>query len=292
MGVYPKLYRTQLGSYLAATILLSACSTTSPPLSHQQTDASFQSRTSNVLNHALDQRFQSGIKAYQEKEYISAFDIWLPLAREGHSLAQSFTGYLYVKGLGVAKNDSEALIWLQKAASVGQVDAQNNLGYMYALGRGVIRNQKVAISWYLKAAQQGHRQAQKNLSAMSVKPLISTSKEMTEEFQISISHKAQSGDAVAQYILGARYFSGYGIEKNPNEAKEWFLKSAKQGNATAQYQLGLMYLEGLGLAKNENEGLFWIKRSASGGFKTARNWITDNQSKYKGRLRPSVYDNY
>ncbi len=291
MGVFRKSYLILVVSYLAVT-LLSACSNTRPPSPLQQTDPPLKLRPSNAPSHVNDQRLMNGIRAYQEKDYISAFYIWLPLAREGHSLAQSYIGYMYVEGVGVAKNDSQALIWLQKAAKVGQVDAQNNLGYMYALGRGVSRDQKIAITWYLKAAQQGHRQAQKNLSAMSAKPRTSGFKKKTEKSQVSISLRAESGDAVAQYILGAQYFSGYGIEKNPNEAKEWFLKSARQGYATAQYQLGLMYLEGLGLAKNENEGLIWIKRSASRGFKTARNWIIDNQSKYKGRLRTSVFNDF
>jgi TPR repeat protein len=54
------------------------------------------------------------------------------------------------------------------------------------------------------------------------------------EFQ---KQRAQAGSASAQYDLGMRYLNGNGVEKNLDEAKQWFEKSAAQGNSMATKKL-------------------------------------------------------
>ena len=48
---------------------------------------------------------------------------------------------------------------------------------------------------------------------------------------------AESGDAVAQYILGNRYFDGEGVDKDFNEALKWWGRSAALGNAEAKEKM-------------------------------------------------------
>ena len=43
-------------------------------------------------------------------------------------------GTLYDDGLGVKRNDAEAIKWYKKAAELGNVDAMTNLGIMYENG--------------------------------------------------------------------------------------------------------------------------------------------------------------
>ena len=88
-------------------------------------------------------------------------------AEQGDVQAQHNLGAMYEKGLGVAKDDVQAVLWYRKAAGQGNALGQNNLGAMYRDGRGVAKDDALAVTWFRKAAEQGNDLAQKNLVAMS-----------------------------------------------------------------------------------------------------------------------------
>ena len=65
--------------------------------------------------------------------------------------------------VGVAKNETEAVLWYHKAADQGNANGQYNLGYCYQHGIGVAMNETEAVFWYRKAADQGNALGQYNL---------------------------------------------------------------------------------------------------------------------------------
>ena len=70
-------------------------------------------------------------QAYFEKNYRQVFQLLFPLAAAGNGQAQYTLGYLYHNGLGVEKNDQQAMNWIQRAAAQGHQKAlqaikQNN----------------------------------------------------------------------------------------------------------------------------------------------------------------------
>ncbi|UZR30980.1 tetratricopeptide repeat protein [Methylococcus mesophilus] len=73
----------------------------------------------------------------------------------GNPLAQFELGRLCMEGLGVERNDAEAVDWFRLAAERGHADAQFHLGLMYEQGRGVTRNFEEAFRWYDQAADEG-----------------------------------------------------------------------------------------------------------------------------------------
>ena len=56
-------------------------------------------------------------------------------AEQGDALAQSNLGRMYVDGIGVPKDEAQAVYWLQKAAAQGQLKAQETLGQMHTDGK-------------------------------------------------------------------------------------------------------------------------------------------------------------
>ena len=66
---------------------------------------------------------------------------------------------MYLTGLGLARDDQEALKWYRKAADLGDSNAQYSLGVLYAQGRGVSMDEALALDWYRKAAEQGNARA-------------------------------------------------------------------------------------------------------------------------------------
>ena len=97
----------------------------------------------------------------------NAYVKWLEeSASEGIALAQKSLAEMFMKGIGVEQDVTQAVFWYRKAAEQGDATAQANLGIMYARGQGVERDAKQAVVWYRKAAEQGNARAQTNLGLM------------------------------------------------------------------------------------------------------------------------------
>ena len=110
--------------------------------------------------------FDDGMVAAGRGHYRAAFEIWLPLAREGDIRAQYNLGVLYDKGLGAPQDYAEAARWYLVAAERGHLDAQANLGFAYEQGRGVTQDYAAAAKWYRAAAERGDIPAQANLGTL------------------------------------------------------------------------------------------------------------------------------
>jgi TPR repeat protein len=63
---------------------------------------------------------------------------------------------------------------------------------------------------------------------------------------------AEQGNAEAQTLLGAMYWSGEGVPRNHAEAAKWYLRAAQQGYARAQNNIGFMYGFGEGIPPRDD----------------------------------------
>jgi TPR repeat protein len=61
--------------------------------------------------------FACGLRAAREGRYKDAYDLWQPLAVNGHRLAQRNIGCLFYLGLGVRRDVQEAADWVGRAAA-------------------------------------------------------------------------------------------------------------------------------------------------------------------------------
>jgi TPR repeat protein len=147
-----------------------------------------------------------------------------------------FLGQCYAEGIGVAKNQLEAVKWFRKAAEQGNADAQYNLGCCYYDGKGVEKDSAEAVKWTRKAAEQN--------------------------------------DADAQFSLGDSYGSGKGVEKDDIEAAKWYRKAAEQGHTDAQNNLGVSYAFGTGVVKDYVESYKWLDLAAAKGSDNAKKLMT------------------
>lgn len=174
----------------------------------------------------------------QEVGYESwAFKLLLALAKEGHSEAQSYVGYMYDTGNGVAEDSVAAAKWYRMAADRGYPTALNNLASLYLHGRGVSQDADRAVALYQKAAR--------------------------------------GGDPVAQTNLGQLYLNGRGVPRIPDKAIAWFHRAAEQDHGPAMYFLGLMQLRGWGLPEDREEARRWFLRAADAGSEQAERALAE-----------------
>ena len=131
---------------------------------------------------------------------------------------------------------------------------------------------------------------------------------LEEGFAI-LSPLAEKGDAEAQYGVAILYKEGWGTDKNPEKALEYYEKAAEQGHinamfytasayqsgtgvtqdyamavkwyeqaankghAPAMYGLGSLYYNGLGVERNDAIAETWISKSADAGFALASEFL-------------------
>jgi len=131
--------------------------------------------------------FRDGVVAYQNKDHKLAFESWLPLAEEGHVVAQSLIGTMYAYGEGVNKDNKKAIYWLSKAAEYGSSQAQFNLAVMYEKGLGVEPDLQTARKWFKASADQGREDATARLASLD--------KQLAVTKQAQVSKQASEPDA-------------------------------------------------------------------------------------------------
>ncbi len=77
--------------------------------------------------------------------------------------------------------------------------------------------------------------------------------------------RADKGDRMAAFTVGAMYHDGDGAPKDLAKAKKYFLIAANANERRAQFNLGLMALTGEGGKADPVEARKWLEKSASGG---------------------------
>ena len=95
---------------------------------------------------------ESGLRAFEEKDYATAAAIWKKLAQANDSTAQFYLGRMYELGEGVRGDMTKAALWYLKAAERGNPYAQGNLAVLYAYGRGVEADFVRSYAWSTNAA--------------------------------------------------------------------------------------------------------------------------------------------
>jgi TPR repeat protein len=188
-------------------------------------------------------------------------------AASGDPVAQYRLGKALGEGVGIRRDDAQAVLWLRKAADQGNADAQNALGGAYYRGAGVPKDLAESARWWKKAAEQGNVEAAYDL-ALAYNKGIGVAKNPAEAARL-MRQAAEAGDATSQFLIGAFYREGTAIAQDFTEAARWFRKAADAGNATAQFRLGTAYFLGQGLAKDENEAMRWWFKALEQGDKTA-----------------------
>ena len=120
----------------------------------------------SILSSPVLAGFTEGVAAYGSGNAPLAAKEFRAAAKEGHADSQFNLGLMYEKGIGVNKDEKEAVVWYLKAALQGNSYAQYNLAVLYENGRGGDVNFAQAHQWYRKAAEQGDGLAVGNLGML------------------------------------------------------------------------------------------------------------------------------
>jgi TPR repeat protein len=199
------------------------------------------------------QEIDAANAAYEAGDYTTAARLWLALAEQGNSEAQTLVGLSYFAGRGLPQNFPEAERWLRLAAEQGNARAQANLGPIYFNGVGIARNYVEAIRWYRLAAEQGH--------------------------------------VVSQLALGLIFYNGTVVPRDLAESARWLSKAAEQGSAAGQENLAVMYLTGAGVVQNFAEAERLLRLAVAQNSEEARLALLNMQMRCQTTERTRLWQN-
>jgi TPR repeat protein len=114
----------------------------------------------------LPAHFVAGLEAYNANQLELAYSEFLISAEEGHLESQFNVALMYENGIGVEKDEVQALAWYLKSAQQGNAAAQYNLAVLYENGRGTEVDFAQANEWYRSASLQGDPLAIGNLGML------------------------------------------------------------------------------------------------------------------------------
>jgi len=100
---------------------------------------------------------ESAKRAYELRDYATAFKQIVPLAEQGNADAQFILGMMYWKGQGVLKDPDQGIKWFKASAAQGNADAQFFVGSFYLLPHTDIAE---GVKWLRLSADQGNKDAQ------------------------------------------------------------------------------------------------------------------------------------
>ncbi len=178
-----------------------------------------------------------------KKDQAEAFKYYLRCAELGDVDAMAMVGNCYLYGEGVKKDTKTAFTWNEKAAKEGNERAIRNVAVSYDFGTGVKKDPKQAIEWYKKLLEilGNDRFAKYRIAICLSDPDreygIKPTQEMYEEAISYAKQAVEEGEKNANYILGYCYTFGKGVNKDHEQAYQYYAKAANQGHQKAKEKL-------------------------------------------------------
>ena len=124
---------------------------------------------SEALHDNLTARIEEANQAFFEGRFDEARTAFEALAAQSHPPAFFFSGFLYLRGLGIPQDVSRPYDFFLQGAELGEAGCQDMVGRFHLEGYLTReRRPEQAAPWFAKAAADGFPPAQAQLGVMQV----------------------------------------------------------------------------------------------------------------------------
>lgn len=161
-------------------------------------------------------------------ELAQALALYRDAAETGSVEAEVQLARLYLEGgEGLDTDYAAALVWAERAASVGDTRGMVYLGKIWMEGLGANANSETALSWFVRADAQGDGKAARYIGLIA---LDQADPDTAAEW---FRKGAEGGDITSQYYLGRAYQRGEGVAQDFAAAMQWYKAAAERGDLIA-----------------------------------------------------------
>jgi hypothetical protein len=137
---------------------------------------------------------------------------------------------------------TDAVVYFRKGANQGEHRAMQSLAWLLANGVGIEKNEKEALSLNARAAELGNETAAYN-AAGALRYGLGTDADIASAIRY-YEIAANIGMIEAMHNLGTIFFNAEGVEQDVEKASHWYLKAANFGSGLSSLCLGLMSEQG------------------------------------------------
>lgn len=189
--------------------------------------------------------YSKGWNWLSRPDYIKAFQHFSHAANQNQPEAQFIVALCYQNGLGVSKDEGQALYWYHQAVNHG------------------LKGGKVIPASAIRTAQATHSRQSPGNSEYQKALTLKAKDKNSQTYLSALRLAAEKGHPQAQYELAIRYISGNEFSINDENAHQWLEKAAKQNHQAAQSYLAWMSMLGLGKEENQQEAAKWFFNARS-----------------------------
>lgn len=239
-----------------------------------------KSRCSNVLlNEALEVKNYSKIR--------SCANLNIPRA-------MGILGKLYMQGMGVNRDDKEAMIWSKKAADRFDSLGMETIATLYHNGIGVELDYNKAIIWNQKAIEHGSIDAMVNISIAYANNSLFNNKPEDKGLSIEWLKKASdSGSAEGMCKLAGYYRSkNKYIPQDYEKAIDLLTKASDQKHVCGFLGMADMYLYGNGAKQSYEKAFFWYQKAVDQGSEIAMRYILPNPTPFDLEITKATVEDF
>ena len=173
-----------------------------------------------------------------------------------------------LKGKSISKTAEWAVKLLQSVEDKElRPTAQNALGIAYLNGLGVAKDSTMAIKYLEEAGKCGFANAYYNLGLI-MKNAPHEKQDFTKALSY-FEEGAKSGALNCCYLAGYMYYKGLGCEQDYKRALEYFRKDVTRRSLSCQYMLGLCYRNGFGVEIDDQKADECLQYAAKGNYQFA-----------------------
>ena len=210
----------------------------------------------------LGYMYEKGI--YYNRNQTKALEYYEKAASLGDSLAMNYVG------LNLYKNQryTEAVEMFKKSKELGCARSSNNLGLCYEQGLGVNQDLDQAIACYKESANKKYPQAMFNLGYLYLKKAKTS--ESIEEFDEAanwLRAAIEEDDKMAepQFYLGFLFERGLGVSQNLKTAITYYERAYALGYLEAGMNLASLYLDREKECFDEQKGIELMRKAMERG---------------------------
>ena len=178
-------------------------------------------------------------------------------ADAGHVEAMLWLGKVYMNGIDVEQDEIQAIQWYQKAAEIGSHEAMLVLAHVYEEGNGVPSNKSVAMDWYRKIAYETVSPPCFAIGGCGFGGML------WDGFITEVMRQTDGNTPYGMVQRGYAYENGIaGVEKDMYQAVSWYKKAAEAGEHFALLKLADAYVSGKFIEQNEEKALMCYREVA------------------------------
>ena len=160
-------------------------------------------RTNQLTDNKNADKLHQGVTPVNNNDEDEDFESCKGKAESGNAESQYRLGCIYLKGEGVAKNNSQAFKWFKAAAEQEHAKAQYELGNCYMNWTGTSKDVTLARYWYERAAINGNLDAKKKIDELRYKSYSQKPWENSYSYEKQYSGMIQNPGHVPGYITRA-----------------------------------------------------------------------------------------